>query len=883
MILAVWGVTLFRERIAPAIAVIRSPSPGFSRDRRVALLVAPLLMLLGCGIWYFRRSRAARAQLLEAQHAVLKRIAAGAPLKQSLEQICRFVEELGAPALCSVVLLDSERQHIFTAAAPSLPESYCRAIDGAAIGPAAGSCGTAIWRRATVGVVNIAVDPLWADFRELALAHRLQACWSRPIFAADGQVLGSFAVYYRENRQPGGRVREIIEVAAEVAAVAIEKARADEQLSLSRTRLELSQRIANLGLWEVELRTRRAYWSPEFRRMFGLQTNEEPSKEAALAAILEEDREHVLRSHMSAVKDGQTVECQCRVRHPDGSIRYLIERVTGIQGPDGQASYLAGVVQDETERHAVLTRWMESERRFHWVAEQTGYLIFEADLDSGEVRWTGATRQIAGVDPLYLAQVKLHEWRRWIPADEVATVVKALDRLSDEGALILETQLLRPDGRTLPIEIKANRLNAGASRRMLGAISDISHRKQADAERRMYVTRLTALANAAREVNSQHSLSELLRLVAVVARELASADLGGVLMAAKIGHEEEIVFSPPSPGRLGDAALFKQQLQCLSEEQTAPRSMQPGSGVAKADEAASLRVMRVALRTRDGEWLGVIGVWKEADSDFTDMDERVLLQLADMAAVGIENAQLYAELEARVAERTRELEASNRELEAFSYSVSHDLRGPLRAIAGFVALLEEEAAVRLGDQGKHYLERIAAATARMGALIDDLLQLSRMSQLKIERSELDLSALAAQVGQRLPERFPERQVQLEIQPGLKALCDSRLLEVVLDNLLDNAWKFTRDTVAARIVVGARWREGERQFFVSDNGVGFDPRYASNLFGVFQRLHSFAEFPGTGVGLATVQRIVQRHGGRVWAEAEVGRGATIFFTLPEGAR
>lgn len=845
----------------------------------MALLVAPLLVLLGCGVWYFRRSRAARAQLLEAQHAVLTRIAAGAPLQQSLEHICRFVEDLGAPALCSVVLLDSERQHIFTAAAPSLPESYCKAIDGAAIGPAAGSCGTAIWRRAAVGTVNIAVDPLWADFRELALAHQLQACWSRPVFAADGQVLGSFAVYYRESRQPSGRVREIIEVAAEVAAVAIERARADEQLSLSRTRLELSQRIANLGLWEVELRTERGYWSPEFRQMFGLLADEEPSKDGALAAILEEDRAHVLRSHVLAVKDGQTIECQFRVRHPDGSIRYLIERVTAIQGPDGQASHLAGVAQDETERHAVLTRWMESERRFHWVAEQTGYLIFEADLDSGEVRWSGATRQIAGVDPLYLAQVKLHEWRRWIPADEVATVVKALDRLSDEGALILETQLLRPDGRTLPIEIKANRLNAGVSRRMLGAISDISHRKQADAERRMYVTRLTALANAAREVNSQHSLSELLRLVAMVARELASADLGGVLMAAKIGHDEEIVFSPLSYGRLGDAALFKQQLRCLSDEQTAPRSMEP----TKLDDAVSLRAMRVAMRARDGERLGVIGVWKEADSDFADMDEGVLLQLADMAAVGIENAQLYAELEARVAERTRELEASNRELEAFSYSVSHDLRGPLRAIAGFVALLEEEAAVRLGDQGKHYLQRIAAAAARMGALIDDLLQLSRMSQLKIERGELDLSQLAAQVGQRLPERFPERQVQLEIQPWLKALGDSRLLEVVLDNLLDNAWKFTRDTVASRIVVGARWRDGERQFFVSDNGVGFDPRYASNLFGVFQRLHSFAEFPGTGVGLATVQRIVQRHGGRVWAEAEVGRGATIFFTLPEGAR
>lgn len=848
----------------------------------MVLILAPLLVLLGCGVWYFRSTRLARTELLEAQHAVLKRIAAGAPLKHSLEHICRFVEALGTPALCSIVLFDARRQCIAVGAAPSLPADYNDAIDGLPIGPKAGSCGTAIWRRTSVGVTDITQDPLWADFRHLAAAYTLRSCWSCPIFAADGEVLGSFAVYYREPRQPGGRVRDAIEVAVEVAAVAIEKARVDEQLSLSRTRLELAQRIAKLGFWEATLDSGHGYWSPEFRQMFGIAADEQPSKEGALAHVLAEDREHVLRSHGLTMRHGRKVEFQYRVRHPDGSVRYLIERTTANRNPNDEMTYLAGVVQDETERHEVMAQWMESERRFNWVAEQTGYLIFDVDIASGEVRWSGATRQIAGVDAHELNKVRLQDWRNWLPDDEVAAVEKALKQFDREGSLFLETRLQRPDGRVLPVEIKANVLDrADASCRVLGAISDISLRKQADSERQQYLARLTALANAAHEINSQHSLSELLRLIAAIARELADVPLAGVFMDARVVAAEEFCFAQRTAHEVDETDL-KEQLRSAYGK-PAPMRLTQSSAASVPKQDAGVQARFVAMRTRDGETIGSIGVWQTAPGALTDTDERVLSQLADMAAVGIENARLYAELEARVAERTRELEVSNRELEAFSYSVSHDLRGPLRAIAGFVALLQEEPTLRWEGEAQHYMQRIVAATARMGALIDDLLQLSRMNLLKMEPAEIDLSQLAAQIAQRLPERFPGRQVQHDIQPGLKAIGDVRLLEVVLDNLLDNAWKFTRDVPSARIAFASREIDGERQFFVSDNGVGFDPRYASNLFGVFQRLHSLTEFPGTGVGLATVQRIIQRHGGRVWAEAIVGRGATLFFTLPEGAR
>jgi PAS domain S-box-containing protein len=242
-------------------------------------------------------------------------------------------------------------------------------------------------------------------------------------------------------------------------------------------------------------------------------------------------------------------------------------------------------------------------------------------------------------------------------------------------------------------------------------------------------------------------------------------------------------------------------------------------------------------------------------------------------------AEANTELERKVADRTAALEASNRELEAFAYSVSHDLRSPLRALDAFAHALGEDYGGVLPPRGLDYLERIRAATQRMGELIDCLLDLSRITRAELRREDVDLSALAASVGAELARANAGRVVELVIEPGLRARADPRLLGVVLTNLLANAWKFTSKTAAARVAVGsARDARGVLSFYVKDNGVGFDPRHASRLFGAFQRLHAARDYPGTGVGLATVQRAVQRHGGRVWAQSSPGAGATFFFTL-----
>jgi light-regulated signal transduction histidine kinase (bacteriophytochrome) len=282
-----------------------------------------------------------------------------------------------------------------------------------------------------------------------------------------------------------------------------------------------------------------------------------------------------------------------------------------------------------------------------------------------------------------------------------------------------------------------------------------------------------------------------------------------------------------------------------------------------------------------GEWmcqqiLRVIGAERARDEVFRALQESEAQQrqLTERLAV------LNRDLEKRIAQRTAQLESANKHLEAFSYSISHDLRAPLRAIKGFSQVLVEDFSDKLGEEGRKNIDRIVAGATHMDSLIGSLLEMGRATA-HFHPVPVDLTALAQEVIAQARTGAPQRVVDVTVAEGMRAVGDATLLRTVLTNLIENAFKFTSGRERARIAVGAAEREGDNLvFFVRDNGAGFDMQNAKRLFGVFQRLHRQDEFPGTGVGLATCSRIIEKHGGRIWAESRPNEGATFFFSLPQ---
>ena len=351
--------------------------------------------------------------------------------------------------------------------------------------------------------------------------------------------------------------------------------------------------------------------------------------------------------------------------------------------------------------------------------------------------------------------------------------------------------------------------------------------------------------------------------------------------------------------REGDSVLFLNELRhrkntALTLRMPISQDKLPASmavrgveGVVKGIDYREIPVLASIQRIPNSPWFMIAKV--DQEEIFTPFRRQmtlvmviiILIILVVASSIGFWwRYRLNEDLERRVKDRTAQLEAANKELESFAYSVSHDLRAPLRGIDGWSSVLMEDFHKQLNDQARQNLDKIRAETQRMEQLIDDLLNFSKITRVEIERSQVDLTKLAHSIIARLQKTITDRHMNFIIESGLSAWCDANLLDIVLTNLFDNACKFTRTRAIAQIEFGRTHVDGKSPFFVRDNGVGFNMQYAQNLFGVFWRLHKPSEFPGTGIGLATVQRIIRRLGGNVWADAHVDEGATFYFTLKE---
>lgn len=408
----------------------------------------------------------------------------------------------------------------------------------------------------------------------------------------------------------------------------------------------------------------------------------------------------------------------------------------------------------------------------------------------------------------------------------------------------------RRDGSEFPVEISFSPASFGEERWVTAIIRDISTRKETEAARLAAQTRLSDLVT-----NLPVGVFRILGKDITHFREVNPAMVD--IFAAASAEE-----------------LMSRTLQSLFYEAKDWMIYQE-----HVKGSFRMHTMDLHFRKLDGsDFFGSLTIAAKRSGDGL-MFDGILENVTERKR---QNEHIQT-LNQHLANRTAELEIINRELESFSYSVSHDLRAPLRAMDGFSSTLLKDYGDILDERGRDRLQRVRSAAQRMANLIDDLLNLSRVSRTGLDWEDIDLSLLAREICAELEQANPQRKVTCHIQPDLHTSGDRRLLGIALTNLLNNAWKFTGQKDFAFIEIGCQEQGEERVFFVRDNGAGFDMAFAKKLFGAFQRLHDVSEFPGTGIGLATVQRIVHKHGGRIWAESQVGTGTTFYFTLKTGVQ
>ena len=410
------------------------------------------------------------------------------------------------------------------------------------------------------------------------------------------------------------------------------------------------------------------------------------------------------------------------------------------------------------------------------------------------------------------------------------------------------------DRRMLDVEIDAHTLEFRGRAAVLVVVHDVTERKRAEAALRQSDARHRAILDAALDcVITMDGQGRVIEFNPAAERTF--------------GYRKRDVFGRPLADLIIPADLRQAHRDGLARHRATGEQKVLGH-----------RIEMRALRSDGSEFPVEIAITK-IPGNGEELYTGYLRDITDRKQSEDALRAVNAELEQRVSERTVELQAAADELEAFSYSVSHDLRAPLRSIAGFSQALIEDAGPELSGEALTHLDRIRNATGRMGQLIDDLLQLSKVSRGEMTREPVNLSDLAVRVAGELDKRATGHSPAVTIAPSLVAMGDPRLLRILIENLLDNAWKFTSRQTDAQVEIGSeQGADGSTTFHIRDNGVGFDATYADKLFAPFQRLHAVSEFPGTGIGLATVRRIVHRHGGRVWAEGAPGHGARVSFTL-----
>jgi PAS domain S-box-containing protein len=631
-----------------------------------------------------------------------------------------------------------------------------------------------------------------------------------------------------------------------------ERKQAEEALRESEERLRLAVSAGRMGTWDRNFLSGQLNWSVECKAMFGLMPGVEMNDELFMRALHPEDRVPTDLAVREALERRTNFNMEYRVVWPDGTIHWIAAQGKGYYNEDGQAIRMTGVTFEITERKQAEAALKESEELYRKMNQNSPLGMHFYNLnENDQLIFTGANPaadKLLGVNNSQFVGKSIEE--AFPPLAQTEVPQRYRDAAAN-GVLWSTEQINYEDGQIRgAFEVKAFQTTP---RNMVSVFADITARKQAEEALKDSEARFRLLAENSTDMISRHDMQGVYLYVSPACRALL-----GYEPEELIGHSAFEFIHPDDISRINQSRSYIINLRVVS-------------------------TVVYRIRCKNEQY-----VWFETTSHAViDQDTGSVMEIhaasRDITARKYAEEEIHKlnnELEQRVRERTAQLETINKELEAFSYSVSHDLRAPLRGIDGWSQALLEDYQDKIDEQGRQYIDRVRSETQRMGHLIDDMLQLSRLTRAEMIKEPVDLSAVAQFIVECLKRDEPQRQVDFNIQAGVTAVGDSRLLEIVLGNLLGNAFKFTGKCADARIEFGQTDMQGLCVFFVRDNGAGFDMTYAQKLFGAFQRMHKVSEFPGTGVGLATVQRIIHRHGGRVWAEAEVGRGATFYFTLEE---
>lgn len=645
---------------------------------------------------------------------------------------------------------------------------------------------------------------------------------------------------------------EALQGLADHCAGALLRLQAEAALRQSEERLRLAQESAKAGSWEWNLATNENVWSPELWRLYRLDPERySASYESWRLTVHPDELPRMEELVQQAARTGTEINIEYRMPPCAEPERWLLSRGQPFRNAQGEVERYVGIVMDITAIKRAEAQLRESEGRYRALVEHAPVAVFVNREDritlvnQACLRLFGADspEQLLGKSPFELFDPSFHEIMRG-----------RIRVLREQGGVVpqLEERIVRLDGTPVDVDVTAAPFEDQGIRALHVVLQDITDRKRSEALLRHRNAMLDEMGRMAKvggwEFDLKKGTLEWTREVYAI-------------------HEVGDDFQPTVESAIN---FYTPEARPVIQE-AVERAIREGVSFDLELELITARGNRIWVhavghaRSEAGQVRAIAGTFQEITARKKAEDEI---------------RQLNQTLEQRVVERTAQLQAANKELEGFSYSVSHDLRAPLRAIDGFAGILAEEYQQQIGEEGRRMLGIVCGEARRMGQLIDDLLAFSRMNRLPVRSMPTEMDNLARTVFQECVAHEPGRTIELEMSPLPPANGDPILLRQVLVNLFSNAVKYTRPRAVARIQAGAVVEEGEYRFSIKDNGVGFDMRYAGKLFGVFQRLHTEDEFEGTGVGLAIVQRVIHRHGGRVWAEGKVDEGAAFHFTLPD---